>query len=565
MNRRDGFTLAACALVMFAASCSGNDNSTTAVPSTSMPVASPADRCFEDVAGEKGIDFTWRSGHRDRFLLPESIGGGAALFDMDNDGDLDAYLVQAGSLSDPNANESSKLFRNRGDGTFEDVSVGSGADIRGYGMGAACGDYDNDGDTDLFVTAVGRSRLLRNDGAGRFTDVTDSAGVAGPGIWSTSAAFLDYDADGDLDLFACNYVNWSPQTERDCYNDMGAKDYCDPGNYDAPTVDSLFRNNGDGTFTDVSLEAGLDAYPGTGLGVACADFNGDGRIDIYVANDGRPNAMWINEGNGRFHNEALERGCAVDEEGKAKAGMGVMAIDLDDDADRDLLICNLRRESDSLFVNNDGRYFIDGTAAAKLRGPTRRYTRFGLGVIDFNNDGLLDAYETSGRVQRIDSSHSDDPYAEPNLLLRGIAAGVFEDVAGGGTNPSLIHTSRGAAFGDIDNDGGVDVLVVNRDAPAYLLRNVSPSRGHWLLIRVLDEHGRDALGATLTLRIGDRTISRDVQTAYSMIASNDPRVHVGLGEANAAENVQVRWIDGTTQDFGRLDPDRVHTLQRAPR
>ncbi len=517
---------------------------------------------FTDVARQSGINFTWHSGHSGRFLLPESIGGGCALFDFDNDGHLDIFLIQAGDVINHAANKTSRLYRNNGDGTFEDVTEGSGADVRGYGMGVACGDYDNDGNTDLFITGLGRNTLLRNDGNGRFTNISREAGIALSTIWSSSAAFVDIDADGHLDLFICNYANWSLASERDCFNDMGAPDYCDPANYDAPSVDTLYRNNGDGTFTDISISAGLEAHPGTGLGIACTDFNNDGRIDIFVANDGRPNALWINLGEGRFRNEAWERGCAVDEEGKAKAGMGVMAADVNDDGFFDIIVCNLRRESDSLFINSDGKFFVDGTAAAGLRAPTRRFTRFGLGLVDFDNDGLLDLFEAGGRVQRADFSHADDPYAEPNLLMKGVDNGRFEDIANAGTSTPFIHTSRGAAFGDFDGDGGVDIVVVNRDAPAYLLRNIVENRGNWIALRVLNAHGSDALGSVVTIRVGDRTITRIVQAAYSMNTSNDPSIHVGVGEMTSIDSVSVRWIDGRTQVFGPMDAGKVHVLKR---
>jgi hypothetical protein len=364
-----------------------------------------------------------------------------------------------------------------------------------------------------------------------------------------------------LDLFACNYVNWSLAAEQECFNPMGTIDYCAPVNYNAPAMDVLYRNNGDGTFTDVTVQAGLDMYYGNGLGVVCGDYNGDGWIDIFVANDGMRNQLWVNRRDGSFMELGLQTGCALDEEGLAKAGMGAHAADIDDDGDLDLLVCNLRRESDSLFVN-EGTHFTDGTTRAGLRVLTRSFTRFGMGWIDFDNDGYLDLYEANGLVSREDQQYSDDAYAQPNLLFRGSAGGLFEEVhPRGGTAQLLVAASRGAAFGDVDNDGGVDVLVVNRDAPAHLLRNVVPNRGHWIMLRVVEEHGRDAYGATVKLKLGARLITRDVRAAYSYLASNDPRIHIGLGALTKADHVQVRWIDGTIETFDNLSADQIHTLR----
>ncbi|MCZ6709677.1 MAG: CRTAC1 family protein [Gammaproteobacteria bacterium] len=519
------------------------------------------DPWFEERSQQAGLDFTQRSGQRGQFLFPEITCGGAALFDMDADADLDVYFVQSGRFADDPADRPpNQLFRNRGDGTFEEVTDGSGADDRGYGMGVATGDYDNDGDVDLYITNVGPNVLLRNDGKGRFADVTGHAGVGHPG-WGTSAVFLDYDADGDLDLFVVNYIYWSINVERDCFTPAGMRDYCDPKVYEAPAEDVLYRNNGDGTFTDVSAEAGITTAYGNGLGVVSGDFNGDHLVDVFVANDGMLNQLWINQGNGHFHDGAMLSGCALDQNGIAKAGMGVAANDVDDDSDLDLLVVNLYNESDS-FYRNAGEYFVDDTATVGLGTVTRTFTRFGTALLDLDNDGRLDIYEANGRVRGQSSLHSDDPFAEPNMLLYGTASGGFEEVRPrGGTASPLVATSRAAAFGDIDNDGGIDILVVNRDGPAHLLRNIVDRRGLWIMFRVLDEHARDALGATVTLQVGERTITRDVRTAYSYLAANDPRIHVGLGDHTGAEDVTVRWVNGPVERFGRYDADQVVTLR----
>jgi hypothetical protein len=517
---------------------------------------------FEEVATARGITWTHRSGHQEKFLLPEIMGGGAALFDMDSDGDLDLYLVQSGSVTDPaQKNPPNRLYRNRGGGTFEDATAGSGADVAGYGMGVAAGDYDNDGDSDLFVTNAGPSVLLRNDGRGRFLDTTAAAGVAGKG-WSTGAAFFDYDGDDDLDLVVLRYINWSPGTELQCFSMTGNPDYCSPRNYNAPLSSLLYRNNGNGTFTDVSQQAGLHTAFGNGLGVVVSDVDGNGRPDIFVANDAMPNQLWINHGQGRFVDRALVMGAAVDEDGSAKSGMGVDAKDVDDDGDPDLLVVNLDGESDSFF-RNDGTFFSDATAAVGLRVISRPFTRFGTGWIDFDNDGRLDLYQANGRVGQQAMRYDADPYAEPSLLYRGTASGRFEEVTPrGGTTPPLIASSRAAAFGDIDNDGGVDIVVVNRDRAPFLLRNVVPSRGHWISFRVIEPNGRDSLGAVLTAQLGGRRLTREVRSAYSYLASNDPRVHLGLGTESRVTDVRVRWPNGRLETFGDFPAGQIVTLQR---
>ena len=530
------------------------------------PAAAAGAAWFEEIAARAGITFVHTSGHATNHLLPEIMGGGAALFDFDNDGFLDLYLVQSGSLDtaerEPFKRASgNRLYRNRGNGTFEDVTERANAGASGYGMGVTAGDFDNDGFTDLYVTNFGGNVLLRNDGRGRFVDVTAKAGVAAGG-WSTSAAFVDYDADGWLDLFVTRYLNWQPAAEVECYSLTGVPDYCSPASYDLPAPSVLYHNNGDGTFTDVSTRSGIAGAVGNGLGVVAGDFDDDGRIDLFVANDRTPNHLWLNQGGGRFLESALATGSALDQDGTAKSGMGVDAADVDDDGDLDLLVVNLDGESDSLFRNR-GRFFSDDTAAAGLRTASRRFTRFGTAFVDFDNDGYLDLFEANGRVGMQSERYSSDPYAEPSLLFRGLAGPRFEEVnPRGGTTAPLVATSRAAAFGDIDNDGGVDIVVVNRDGSPYLLHNIVIARGHWLTLRVVDEHGRDAIGAQVTMKVGGRTIRRDVRAAYSYLASNDPRVHVGLGAETSAHEVTVRWADGTTQSFGDQQADRITTLRR---
>ena len=512
---------------------------------------------FEEQAAERGIDFVHESGFDGTPMLPDIVGGGAALVDVDGDGDLDAYFVQSGRLPGRQGPApANRLYLNRGDGNFDASDAGADA---GYGMGVAAGDYDDDGDVDLYVTNVGPNALLRNDGNGAFTNVAGVAGVADPG-WGSAAAFLDLDADGDLDLFLVNYINWSLVIERDCHH-AGAPTYCAPTTYNAPAPDKLFRNNGDGTFSDVSVAAGLPAAYGNGLGVVGADFDRDGRTDVFVANDRNVNQLWMNQGDLRFQDQAADWGCAVDEHGMAKAGMGVAAADVDDDGDSDLLVVNFKGETDSFF-RNEGAWFSDHTARVGLGALSGRHTRFGVALADFDNDGVLDLYEANGKVDG-DPSAVPDAFAEPNVLYRGVADGSYRLAMMEDGGQALVHTSRGVAVGDVDEDGGLDMLVVNRDGHAYLLMNRAP-RGNWVRFRVLAASGRNAHGATVSATVGDVRMHRDVQPAASYFASNDPRVHFGLGEASAATDVVVRFPGGAEQAFGDFAGGETWELRQRP-
>ncbi len=527
--------------------------------SSSPPDEVPAP-WFDEAAAERGLRFEHRSGHDgENYLFPEILGAGAALFDMDNDGDLDAYLVQAGSLTGASPSAGNQLFANDGGGRFEDVSAGSGADDRGYGMGVASGDCNEDGVVDLYVTNLRANVLLLGDGSGRFEERAEGAGCADRS-WSTSAAFLDFDRDGDLDLFVANYIDWSLADEVRCEVPPLGYDYCSPKAYGAPAPDSLFRNRGDGTFDDVSAPLGLRAAFGNGLGVLPGDFDDDGWPDVLVANDGTLNQLWINRREGGFVDLALEMGCAADEHGTAKAGMGVAAADWDGDLDEDLLIVNLASESDS-FYRNDGTYFSDRTAIAGLASASRPYTRFGCALLDFDQDGQLDLFEANGRVARSEESHADG-YAQVNRLLRGTASGRFEPLPGDGTIRPTAATSRAAAFGDVNGDGSVDVLVANRDGLAQLYINRNPGKGNWIRFALKEASGRPALGARIQVEIEGRTRMARVRSAYSYAAANDPEVHFGLGSAELVRGVQVRWVDGTLETFGEFPAGARISLRR---
>ncbi|MGB5162876.1 MAG: CRTAC1 family protein, partial [Thermoanaerobaculia bacterium] len=525
--------------------------------------AATTEAWFEEVTAEAGIVFEHTRGNPPRYWFPEIMSGGAAWCDVDGDDWLDLYLVQGGDL-EPSSEASigNRLFRNLGNGSFVDVTMSAGVGDTGYGMGVACADFDGDGHSDLYVTNFGPNVLYRNRGDGTFIDVTEQAGV-GHASWGASAAFLDYDRDSDLDLFVTNYVSWSSDRELTCTNGARERDYCQPENYNASARDVLYRNEGNGRFVDVSREAGMWAAFGNGLGVAVDDFNGDGWRDLYVTNDGTPNQLWINQHDGTFVDEALLAGCAVNMMGTAEAGMGAAAADFDADGDPDLFMTHLRGETHTLYLNQGG-VFSDRTASAGLAGPVVPFTGFGTGFGDFDHDGHLDIFVANGRVvQTLAPIVEGKPFAEPNQLFRGQGNGRFEEVSPrGGTSLELVENGRAAAFADYDNDGDIDIAVVNNGGPAQLLRNSSGSRGQWVMFRLKDGGNRSPLGARLRVASGDRVQWRTAETAYSYCASNDPRVHVGLGTSETVDEVLVVWPDGTEETFGPFLANRLHELLR---
>jgi hypothetical protein len=520
--------------------------------------AGPGLPWFEDVADQTGLDFLHVRATTSRYWLPEIMSGGAAWLDYDNDGDPDLYLVQGGSL-EPGDGPSSgnRLYRNN-DGRFEDVTEASGTGDNGYGMGVTAGDYDGDGDIDFYVTNVGANILYRNQGDGSFNDVSASLGVGHPG-WGASAAWLDFDLDGDLDLYLTNYVNWSPVQELECFSGGAERDYCHPRNFNAPAADVLYRNDGD-HFTDVTESAGIWKAVGYGLGVVPGDFDSDGWPDLYVANDGMPNQLWINDGAGGFEDRALITGTAVNLSGKAEAGMGIAVADLENDGDPDLFVTHLRGETNTLYLNQGG-FFEDVTATTGLAAASVALTGFGAGFADFDNDGQLDLYVGNGRVGT--GLPAETPFSEPNQLFRGLGGTRFEPVnPSGGTSTQRIDNTRAVAFADYDLDGGVDVLVVNNGGQARLLHNVTDASQGWLALKVLEANGSEAVGARISVVAGDRIQWRTVGRAASYLTSNSGVVHFGIGDETQVNELTVHWADGGETSYGPLPGSAAYTLRQ---
>src|ERR1051325_860193 len=540
---------------------------------------------FKDAAGEVGLRFQHYNGMTGKFFLPEIMGSGAALFDYDNDGDLDVFIVQ-GNILEPVSKPANTLFPWRGaepprsrlfrndlvvakDGTrtlrFTDVTEASGIMATGYGMGVAVGDINNDGRADLYLTNLGHNQMYLNKGDGKFVDVTKQSGTDDE-RWSTSASFFDYDRDGWLDLMVLNYADFSVNKNPNCYAATTAKDYCTPKAFRAPG-NRLFHNKGNGTFEDVTVAAHVDKEFGHGLGVVTADFNGDGSMDIYVANDGDANQLWINQKDRSFRNEALLAGAAFNRDGKAEAGMGVDAGDFDANGTEDIFVDHLMDETNTLFTNLGEGLFEDRTREAGLGMPGHRFTGFGTLFFDYDKDGWLDLLVANGAVQLLpELVRKGDPYplGQPNQLFRNTSQSTFVDTSPeAGEAFQLLEVSRGAAFGDIDNDGDIDVLITNNNGPARLELNQVGNRNHWLGLRLIDNKTqRDMLGARVEIIVAKgKRLWRRVRTDGSYLSANDPRVVAGLGAGLSVEAVHVRWPDGAVDEWTNPRIDQYITLR----
>ncbi|PYR59940.1 MAG: hypothetical protein DMF91_13495 [Acidobacteria bacterium] len=535
---------------------------------------------FAERASATGLVFTHVNGATGRYYLPEEMGAGVALFDYDNDGDLDVFLVQGGAL-DGSGPATSRLFRNDltigPDGArtlhFTDVTERAGLGLHAYGMGVAVGDYDNDGYLDLFVTSFGGVTLYHNNGNGTFTDATKQAGISDT-QWSTSAAFLDYNRDGYLDLFVANYVDFTPAANQLCTDAVGTRDYCGPRAYH-PVPARLYRNDGNGRFTDVTEAAGINKAYGAGLGVATGDYNGDGWIDLYVANDATPNQLWINKHDGTFVDEGPLSGSAVNAQGNPEGSMGIASGDVDGDGDEDLFVTNIIGETSVLYINDGHGNFEDARAKWGLARPTAAFTGFGTDWIDYDNDGWLDLFIANGGVNIVEALRGQAlPYRMTNQLFHNTGTGRFEETsAAGGPAFARAEIGRGAAFGDIDNDGDVDIVVTNNNGPVRLLLNQTepraPSPGsrspsHWLEVRVDQRPGnRFGFGAWIGVeRTGRPTLWRRVRTDGSYLSASDVRVHFGLGSSPGVSAIVVQWPDGARERWTEIQSDRLLTLVR---
>jgi len=568
-----------------------------ATAASAASVAAPDDKAwFDERAGELGVDFVHQSGASGRYYMPEVMGPGVAVFDADADGDLDLFFVQGGSLEPGAAAPATghRLYRNQlvetGTLRFVDVTAESGIRPCSYGMGVAAGDYDNDGRTDLYVTCVGSNQLWHNEtsagGAPRFRDVTAAAGADDP-RWSVSAAFFDYDRDGRLDLYVGNYLRFTAEGYQPCRTRAGEPDWCGPVSSDA-VPGRLLHNRGDGTFEDVTQKSGLAAKFGPGLGARAFDFDGDGWLDLYVANDKAENQLWINAHDGTFRDEALLDGCALSGEGQPQASMGIDAGDYDGDGDLDVAIANLNGEGITLYKNqsgepgasrdvvepptgppggggiNGGGFCEDASIGSGLRALSLQTTGFGMAWLDVDLDGRLDLVAVNGAIKAIEEQRRAGermPLRQPRQLFRNLGNGRFEDAsAKGGAAFTAPEIGRGAAFGDLDNDGDTDVVVANVDGPARVFVNRAADGKQWLALRLVTG-GRDALGALATLeRTGAPPLVRSARADGSYASASDPRIVFGLDGGAAPKRVVVQWPSGKREAFAAPPPGKYTTL-----
>lgn len=521
-----------------------------------------------DVTSAAGLRFRHRCGFDGSFHLAEIMGPGCGLFDYDGDGDLDALLIDGGehpTLGRETSLVTSRLWRQEQNGCFVDVTDSAHLSNRGYGMGCAVGDYDNDGRPDVYFTNYGPDRLFRNNGDGTFTDVTRAASIRADG-WSVSAMFVDYDCDGLLDLYVARYAAKAGETR--CTDAAGRPDYCGPATL-PPVADLLFRNIGGGAFRDVSRDSRIAEHPKRGLGVTAVDVDNDGRPEIYVANDGEANQLWSNRGDGTFVDRAMFLGLAFNGAGQPEASMGIVSGDANRDGRIDLFLTHLAGETNTLYVNRGRAGFDDATPRCGTVAGAMENTGFGAGLIDFDHDGCLDLIIANGAVARERANPGCallapfNGYAQSNSLMRGLGSFRFEDLGrAAGDFGTSVEISRGLAFGDIDLDGDVDVLLAQCEGNARLYRNDAPKRGHWLSVRVKHAgSGRDAYGAVVRLSLDGRTLTGVVNPAIGYASSSDPRVHFGLGDAERVERIEVACPCGGRQTFSGGGVDRFAELE----
>jgi hypothetical protein len=533
------------------------------------PIPAPT---FRDVASTAGLDFVHVNGASDERFFPEIMGPGGLFLDFDNDGWLDVFLVDGGSFANPAVARRARhrLYRNRRNGTFEDVTGRSNIQHRDYGMSACAGDVDNDGLTDLYITNVGPNALYRNTGGGRFAEVP-KAGGADTALWSTSCAFVDIDRDGDLDLFVTNYVDApttrSPTPAKNPFcgsaGPPAIRDYCHPLIYH-PLPSVLYRNTGKGAFEDVSMQAGIAPHLGNGLGVAVSDMDEDGWPDVFVANDGTPNFLFHNNTNGTFTEIGGLAGVAVASDGKARAGMGTAFGDFAGTGRPGLIVTNHETEMHSLFLNQGAQLFSDSTIRSGIGPATRPYVGFGVVFFDYDNDGRLDVSIVNGHVMaNVAKFRAGGKLAQRKLLLRNDTGERFVDVTkDAGPGFAVEGVGRALAAGDVDNDGDLELLVTNNGERANLLLNDGGNASNALLVQ-LDgtKSNRSAIGARIVLTAGQRTQMREVQSGSSYLAQNDLRAHIGLGRAERAERLEIRWPSGLKESIENLAANQIVTIR----
>lgn len=524
---------------------------------------------FTDITDRSGIRHAPEASKAATYYMPTLTGGGVALFDYDKDDRLDLFFPPGGEKGGGSA---SQLYRQKADGSFEEVAKAAGVEIHGYGQGTAVGDVNNDGWPDLFVTAHGQVWLFRNNGNGTFADITQASGIDNP-LWATSAAFVDYDRDGWLDLVVVNYIEYN--SSKNCRDSVEDVDWCGPKSFNG-TATRLFHNRGKAgqpgiKFDDVTITSGLASAPGPGLGVVCADFNGDRWPDLFITNDGKPNHLWLNQMNGTFKETGIANGVAYNSMGNAEANMGIAIGDINGDGLFDLFVTHLTDESHRMWMQTKRGQFRDRTAQVGLMAGASRSTGFGTLFCDFNHDGAEDLVVVNGRVKRpghVGPAAMSDQfwsvYGERNQLYSNDGKGGFTNVSG--ANPALSGTPgvyRGVVVGDLDNDGAPDLVVTRLDGRAQVLRNTAPSRGHWVRVRAIDPAlNRDAYGAELTVLAGGQRWTRWMNPGYSYVCSNDPRAHVGLGAADRVDEFRIVWPDGTEERFDGIPSDRSITLKK---
>lgn len=522
---------------------------------------------FVDISQEAGLNFQHTSGNPEKDYILETIGGGVAWIDYNRDGWPDLFLVNGGRWEDllnGEQNVQNALYRNNRNGTFSDVTEAAGLQSSNWGMGVAVGDYDNDGWPDLYISNYGPNILHRNNGDGTFSDVTREAGV-GTGRWSSSAAFADYDGDGWLDLYVTNYLEFdhTKAPSPDCQY-RGIKVHCGPKGM-LPAPDVLYRNNGDGSFSDVTQRAGVKAPSSYGLGAVWGDYDNDGDSDLYVANDSMANFLFQNQGDGTFLETGLPSGVAYSEDGKAQAGMGVAWGDYDNDGRMDIYVTNFSDDYNTLYRNEGDGFFRDATYAARVAFPSWQFLGWGTGFFDFDNDGWNDLFVSNGHIYpQVDDYQIGTHFRQRNLVFHNLGTGRFEEVGETLTDASRTSwSSRGSAFADYDNDGDIDIVVNNLDASPSLLRNEGGNQsGHWLILELQGVRtNRSAIGVRVTIETDEGTQTKDVAGGSSYQSSDDLRLHFGLGSASEPVSITVRWTDGQVQEFKNVKLDQRYVLK----